>query len=413
MAIAGFIAAGLRFALRERAAEADAPKLPISLFALIWSLFWWFTAAHGYAETHLQLINYFPSMLTYTALSVLAFEVIGSALGWLNLRRAQWLLPVAMAVAAFLLAVPHSHPGESWGLVAWALAFVITYAIMWRHESADSGSLLDLQQLLTFWALFGIVAWEIAWQIDQHQLTRAWQYSSFGVLIAGAIAMLTWLLASAYAASESDETAYARWPVRTREATFTVLALTPLLIAVLGWTVIANASSSGAAPPLPYLPVLNPLDLTQLLLFATSFYALRVVAPADKADVINVIFAIAGFVWVNGVLLRTVHHWAGVPFEWHALIRSVVVQAAFSILWTLTALVLMFLARRKTSRVLWGAGALLLCAVVAKLFFYDLYNTDTIARVVSFLGVGVLLLVIGYVAPIPPSASAVEEKAAE
>jgi uncharacterized membrane protein len=150
-----------------------------------------------------------------------------------------------------------------------------------------------------------------------------------------------------------------------------------------------------------------------MLLFAAAMFALRIVAPADKADVINIVFAIAGFVWVNGVLLRTVHHWAGIPFEWHALMRSVVVQASFSILWTLTALVLMFTAVRKLSRILWGAGALLLCAVVVKLFFYDLYNTDTIARVVSFLGVGVLLLVIGYVAPIPPSPGAVEEKAAE
>jgi uncharacterized membrane protein len=48
------------------------------------------------------------------------------------------------------------------------------------------------------------------------------------------------------------------------------------------------------------------------------------------------------------------------------------------------------------------AGALLLSIVLAKLFFNDLGNTGTVARIVSFIGVGVLLLVIGYVAPVPP-----------
>jgi uncharacterized membrane protein len=49
--------------------------------------------------------------------------------------------------------------------------------------------------------------------------------------------------------------------------------------------------------------------------------------------------------------------------------------------------------------------------VVVKLFFVDLGNTDTLARVVSFLGVGLLLLVVGYFAPVPPR-TAVEARAA-
>ena len=43
---------------------------------------------------------------------------------------------------------------------------------------------------------------------------------------------------------------------------------------------------------------------------------------------------------------------------------------------------------------------------VLKLFVNDLGNTGTVARIVSFIGVGVLLLVIGYVAPVPPKVTA-------
>jgi len=36
------------------------------------------------------------------------------------------------------------------------------------------------------------------------------------------------------------------------------------------------------------------------------------------------------------------------------------------------------------------------------LFFVELSNRGGLARIVSFIGVGVLLLVVGYFAPLPP-----------
>jgi uncharacterized membrane protein len=44
--------------------------------------------------------------------------------------------------------------------------------------------------------------------------------------------------------------------------------------------------------------------------------------------------------------------------------------------------------------------------VVAKLFFVELSNRGGLERIVSFIGVGVLLLVVGYFAPLPPKPSA-------
>ena len=124
------------------------------------------------------------------------------------------------------------------------------------------------------------------------------------------------------------------------------------------------------------------------------------------------LFAAAGFFWVNAALLRTVHQWADVPFELSALLHSVIAQAALSLLWTTTALVVMATARKTLppSRAMWMTGAALLGVVVLKLFANDLGNTGTVARIVSFIGVGVLLLVIGYVAPVPPKVQARENK---
>jgi len=46
--------------------------------------------------------------------------------------------------------------------------------------------------------------------------------------------------------------------------------------------------------------------------------------------------------------------------------------------------------------------------VVGKLFIVDLGALSGLPRVVAFLGVGILLLVIGYLSPLPPAAQARE-----
>jgi uncharacterized membrane protein len=40
--------------------------------------------------------------------------------------------------------------------------------------------------------------------------------------------------------------------------------------------------------------------------------------------------------------------------------------------------------------------------VVIKLFLVDLSNVGGVERIVSFIGVGMLMLLIGYMSPVPP-----------
>jgi uncharacterized membrane protein len=72
--------------------------------------------------------------------------------------------------------------------------------------------------------------------------------------------------------------------------------------------------------------------------------------------------------------------------------------------------VLMVLAHRKSIRALWMVGAGLLALTVAKLFLVDLSNAGGSERIIAFIVVGVLMLIVGYVAPLPP-AKAVAPKA--
>lgn len=113
------------------------------------------------------------------------------------------------------------------------------------------------------------------------------------------------------------------------------------------------------------------------------------------------------FALLTAMVMRSVHHWSGVPWDTEALLGSMTVQASLSITWSLMALALMIGGHLKVRREVWLAGAVLIGVVVVKLFFVELSDRGSMARIVSFIGVGILLLVVGYFAPLPPKPSVI------
>ncbi len=108
------------------------------------------------------------------------------------------------------------------------------------------------------------------------------------------------------------------------------------------------------------------------------------------------------FVWLNAALIRTLHHNFGAPITAYGMAHSTLVQASISIFWGVLGFTAMTVAARQHWRYVWIVGAALMIVVVAKLFLVDLSNVGTVARITSFLTVGALLLVTGYLAPLPP-----------
>ncbi|MCW5213424.1 DUF2339 domain-containing protein, partial [Desulfobulbus sp. TB] len=71
--------------------------------------------------------------------------------------------------------------------------------------------------------------------------------------------------------------------------------------------------------------------------------------------------------------------------------------------------VVMVTAHGLKHRTLWLIGAGLVALTVLKLFLIDLANSGTVERIVSFVVVGILLMLIGYFAPLPPADSQQEQ----
>jgi Predicted membrane protein (DUF2339) len=199
------------------------------------------------------------------------------------------------------------------------------------------------------------------------------------------------------------------WPVHAHRAAFRFGLFMPWLALLALWVLAVNAASDGSMAPLPYLPLLNPLDLAHALVLLYAWRLARVMPLPQPAAPLAA--AGLGLWWLNSLLVRSLHHWAGTPMWGDGALDSGIVQTSLTILWTASALVAMVMAARRGVRALWMAGAALLGVVVVKLFVVDLSNVGTLARIVSFLGVGGLMLVIGYVSPLPPAAPAPKEAA--
>jgi uncharacterized membrane protein len=185
----------------------------------------------------------------------------------------------------------------------------------------------------------------------------------------------------------------------------------PVVMAALLWTLVANVASAGDFAPWPFVPLANPLDVVQVLVFVTIALWLRRMREATSGnaarasvDTLGIAAGTLLLFWITCSTLRAVHHLAGVPWSLVPLWTSQVVQSALSLVWSLFALAAMVVANRRGYRIAWVGGAVLLGLVVAKLFAVDLAQVNGVERIVSFIGVGALLLVIGYVAPVPPRA---------
>jgi uncharacterized membrane protein len=159
---------------------------------------------------------------------------------------------------------------------------------------------------------------------------------------------------------------------------------------------------------LSYLPLLNPLDLAQIFVFIVlASWLLKIreleISILDEVprEARYALIAIPVFIWLNAALLRTLHYWADVSFNMHSMMHSVLVQASISIFWSVLAMGLMRMATQKQIRTLWMAGGVLMAAVVLKLFTIDISGIGSLERIISFIGVAVLMLIIGYIAPLP------------
>ncbi|MFT3850093.1 MAG: DUF2339 domain-containing protein [Propionivibrio sp.] len=416
------------------ARQLDARHRSISRMLLGWCGFWWFVHVLGsldawggrlLASYNLYVDTAYPAVHPLyglaVALSTPLFARLARRLDWPDLR---WMASAVWVALLFVIVrMLERLNGFSPDLpmaLAWITLLALWLAGEWLMRAGEHDGWLANEKLPTLLRTLHLQRtvgpWLLIWPFGTLVLPN--------VLGAGAVAHSPPLGADSYFAA-LDWTRYLtawimmgvialllprvhaeRWPTAPISAWYRQILIPVWVAACVALVVVWNLTQNGSMRPLPYLPILNPIDLTTGFVAILALSAYRLFSADDEqAQAIQrqapTVGAVAAYLWFNLMLLRSAAQYLDIAYEFDSLFRSQVVQAMLSLVWSATALLLMRFAAGRRLRLPWMAGAGLLAVVVAKLFFIDLTNVGGVERIVSFLGVGVLMLAIGYLAPFP------------
>ncbi|WP_334177655.1 DUF2339 domain-containing protein [Pseudoxanthomonas sp.] len=387
IAVAGFAGA---WAYRGRAAG-------VALLYYLWALAWWLGNGMVEVNTHLGYRDEPDALLAFAALTGwLAAEVHrrrpSAALAWTTLVALASAVPFALWQSGV-----HQQPFAGHGAWAW-----LAYAVLGVRSLMclrDSTHRLAGAAQFVWWLVWPLVAsLLLAWLPGHVQgMGGGWQ--------AGLIA-LPWLVVVALALFRWD------WLAAPLGERFDVWR-TPLfgvLFVALGLWWLVSLFLSGGARPLPWLPVLNPMELAQL---ATLVLLLRWWMPESRVlpPARIVLLSSLAFVWITSVVLHAVHHWGGMPWN-ESLLSGSLAQTSLTVTWSVLGVLGWVIGSRRGQRMLWLGGAVLMGVVLAKLVFVDRQHLGNLLGIGSFIAYGLLCTVVGYLAPAPPRRVENEEAAA-
>jgi uncharacterized membrane protein len=395
--------AGLALPPRER---------PLTLLAFGWGAAWWIAAGV------LELNRQFPSAeaphaaLIWIAGSAGLALALRGPLRWPRLAMIGAVLLPAMGYVALRDYQTARTTLLHYGWLIWPAAWVTQWlalaaadALASSDDSIQRGppgidGALRVAHSASALALTAQLSWEAS-----EWVSRVTPAHTVWVACAAALPAIAslWLV-----------TRFARaatWPFDRHSDAYAQGAGRALAAVVALWFVAVNVLSPGDASPLPYVPILNPLDVMLIAALAVLFYWAGRHATLD-ARTLHAWLGAGVFLAGNGIVLRVAHHYGDIPWRLTSLLASKPLQAALTLTWTVLGVALMYVATRRCVRAPWMVGAALLVAVVVKLFVIDLGALSGLTRVVAFLGVGVLLLAIGYLSPLPPPAGDVGDDSA-
>lgn len=357
-----------------------------------------------------EIKNYFVKITTdyslnieliYVAIIIYALHWLGEKYNWLKLHFLTYSFFVVLIIGYLATANHYSHPFENIGFLSWSLTLGIYIHILKKNEriiAFSSPTLFRTGHVILANILVALLAKEFYWLpeylLGPNHLT--WQLSA---LILPALFMIWLVMVYGHKLT---------WPFKEHFSFYSTAVLAPMISFVWLWLLLTNFWHSGNPHPLPFITLLNPLELTQLAaLFVITFWLLyhkskNSYFQNSNYKELGLFIGITSFLLLNGMICRFIHHYFGVDYHFWSLFRSKEVQLSFSLVWSLTGIFIMIIASKKYLRWLWLTGCGVLGAVVFKLFIVDLANINTMERIIAFIGVGLLFLVVGYYSPIPP-----------
>ncbi len=376
IAIAAFASAWLYLRAQQQ------PVLSGLLY--FWGLAWWLGAVVTEIDRAIPAVLAAPALLAALALtSWLAAEAERRwrrpALAWTVVAGLWAGVPLALAIAM------RGQP-----LAGWALAAHAVYAGAGVRALAclrGSGAIAPahLGWLWTWTVVAALALHVLARDLD---LGAGWRHAA---IVLPLIVMLLLALRVPRALA---------WPVGDGFARYRPVVSGSLAV-VLALAFVGGLFDAGASAPLPFLPVLNPLELAGIGALAGFAAWLRSADAGGFAQARSLLLAAAAFAFITAATLRGAHHLAGAPWD-AGVLSSSVSQTSLAVVWSVLGVAGWVTGSRRGQRGLWLAGALLMAIVLVKLLLIDRQHLGNLFGIASFIAYGLLCTLIGYLAPAPP-----------
>ncbi len=370
---------------------------------LLWGLGWWLGTGTREISDRVTANMQLHVFTAFLALSAGALAWLGRQFRWTAARRTTLAFLPVLPLVALLYIFEHHHVLEGIGTLSWLLAAVAHFVLL-RAYDVGIGRVEGGWHFAGALIIAAIIAFEVFWRIDEAGLSGVWSIGA--AILVPALAATAIVLARPHIA----------WPLQRYWGSY-LAAAGVLVIAALLSVAAFGVDNPGNPEPLPYVPVLNPFDVLTIISLGVALQLIVVLkTSSERIDqgglrLASIMWSLTALALTTVAVIRGVHHIGDVPWQQRTLANSVAVQSALSIYWAILGFGGMIFGARYQKRWVWMVGTGLMAIVVIKLFMIDLGNTGTVARIVSFLGVGALLLVVGYYAPAPPrEASTAGEK---
>jgi uncharacterized membrane protein len=361
--------------------------LPVALFA--WATLWWFVAGAVQLDLADRLgIGEWRFCMGYFAGTIAAAAILRAYLPWQRLGRLIALCALFVLIATFCFDRSLSGPLAPPNLGVWAACAIAVFGALWISRAESSRS-LSITHVAWLWT----IAWAAILQSDHvamiGSVASGWQdAASVAPLVIATLGL--WRKPEVFA-----------WPRAALFANYRIGWFAPAAL-LLSFAFVVGLISDGDTAPLQYVPLLNPLELS---LFAMGALLYALCPPSSQA--LRKAWPYVAFAFVTSATLRAVHHWHGEP--WSAdVFDSGVSQMALTLVWSLLGVGSWIAGSKRGDRRLWMGGAVLMGVVLLKLIALDRHYMGDIPGIVSWFAVGILMGVVGYIAPSPPKKIEIE-----
>lgn len=358
----------------------------------LWGLSWWLVMGGREIALFVADGRQPDALLGFAALTAgaAAFALrigLHRALGWTVAAALAAALPLAIGQSDI-----HGHPFAGGGWMAWAVFATLGGYALWRLRSHPGGS-----------AGWAHAAWLLAWPLA----VMLWllQLGKEAALASGwrdAAMILPWLVAGAALLLRPG---LVTWPLAQRFPAWRDILLTVwmMILTAMGLLLLVVP---GEIAPLPWVPLINPVELSLAAALALLATWLRDEARMERLPPAGaLVLSIATLLVITSVTLRAVHHLGAMPWSF-AIFDTALAQASLSLVWSVLGVAGWIAGSRRRHRGLWQVGAVLMGIVLVKLVLVDRLHLGNLPGIASFIGYGLLCTLVGYLAPAPPRANA-------